>query len=222
VTGEKMPTSIIGALAAVMAELPGIGKDGKAAKEQGGYAYRGIEAITREVQPLFAKYGVVFVPRVVSHEIRDITVNSKPWTDTVALIEYDVYGPGGPEDKIVVGPILAIGRDNSDKGANKCATQALKYALLQTLCISDAKDDSDQGSPEADERRAAPVDEAAIALRLEIQKAVGDGKITADQAQEAAVKHGVGTAALLNRASADVLRSMIETLGLNEKETASA
>src|SRR5687768_6090757 len=109
-----------------MAELPAIGKDSKADLRQGGYAYRGIEAITREVQPLLAKYGVTFVPRIVSYEIRDILVNDKPWTDTVALVEYDVYGPGGPTDKITVGPLLAIGRDNSDKGRNKVATQAFK------------------------------------------------------------------------------------------------
>jgi hypothetical protein len=148
----ERPTNVVAALSAVMRELPGIGKGEVAAQQQGGYHYRGIEAITREVQPLFAKYGVVFAPRVVSHEVIDIEVNSKPWTDTRALIEYRVYGPGGIEDFITIGPLLAIGRDNSDKGGNKCATQAFKYALLQALCISDAKDDADSGSPEADAR----------------------------------------------------------------------
>ncbi len=41
-----MPTNVIEALARVEAELPGIGKDQKASEQQGGYAYRGIEAIT--------------------------------------------------------------------------------------------------------------------------------------------------------------------------------
>jgi hypothetical protein len=146
----RAPGNVIEALAAVAADLPAIGKDGKADPKQGGYSYRGIEQITREAQRLFARYRVVFVPRVVHHEIRQITVNDKPWTDTVELVEYDVYGPGGVEDRITVGPILAIGRDNSDKGANKCLTQSFKYALLQTLCISDAKDDSDGWTHEAD------------------------------------------------------------------------
>ena len=152
----ERPTNVVAALSAVMRELPGIGKGEMAAQQQGGYRYRGIEAITREVQPLFAKYGVVFAPRVVSHEVIDIEVNSKPWTDTRALIEYRVYGPGGIADFITIGPLLAIGRDNSDKGGNKCATQAFKYALLQALCISDAKDDADSGSPEADARTSQP------------------------------------------------------------------
>jgi hypothetical protein len=148
------PTSTLGhspvtvAVSAVMAALPAIGKDSQAAQQQGGYAYRGIEQITAQCQRLFAEHGVVFAPRVTGHEIRDITVANKPWTDTILTVEYDVYGPAG--DHITVGPILAIGRDNSDKGANKAMTQAFKYALLQTLCISDAKDDGDGHTHEAD------------------------------------------------------------------------
>lgn len=146
--------SVSQALADVITELPGIGKDGRADPKQGGYAYRGIEQITTQVQPLFAKHGIVFAPRVESWEVRDIEVNGKPWTDTFLLVAYDVYGPAG--DHITVGPILAIGRDNSDKGANKCMTQAFKYALLQTLCVSDAKDDADGSNHEADARRPPP------------------------------------------------------------------
>ena len=47
------------ALAAVMAALPGIGKDGKADPAQGGYSYRGIEQITSHAQALLGANGVV-------------------------------------------------------------------------------------------------------------------------------------------------------------------
>jgi hypothetical protein len=144
------PDNVIAALALVMKELPGIGKDDRATPQQGGYAYRGIEAITREVQPLFAKYGIVVTPHAMLEEIVDIEVNGRPWTDTRLLVSYTVYGPGGADDRIEAGPILAIGRDNSDKGANKCMTQAFKYLLLQLLCISDSDDDSDGTTHEAD------------------------------------------------------------------------
>ena len=145
------PKNVVQAIARVMGELPAIGKDSTASSQQGGYAYRGIEAITSEAQALFAKYGVVFVPRVVSNRTENITVNGKPWTDTFLEVEYDVYGPGGTVelggmqviDMITVGPLLAIGRDNSDKGANKAMTQAFKYLWLQTFCISDPADDGD-------------------------------------------------------------------------------
>jgi hypothetical protein len=156
------PSNVIAALACVMAEMPGIGKDSEASAQQGGYKYRGIEAITSEAQRLLGKHGVVFVPHVIDWQTDELTVNGKPWTDTRLRVEYDVFGPGGVEDRIKVGPICAIGRDNSDKGANKCMTQAFKYALLQTLCIGDAKDDGDGASHQADE--ASTRDEAACTL----------------------------------------------------------
>ncbi len=154
-TADK-PRNVVEAISRVMDELPGIGKDEQASEQQGGYKYRGIEAITREAQNLFARYGVVFAPEVLEHEVQEIVVNNRPWSDTRLLVRYTVYGPGGVDDKIVVGPLYALGRDNSDKGANKCMTQAFKYALLQVLCISDAKDDNDSTNAERDERQSAP------------------------------------------------------------------
>ena len=148
-TEKPPPTNVIQALSRVMEELPAIGK--KADPKAGvPYKFRGIEAITGEAQRLFGKYGVVFVPRVIGREIKDLLVNSKPWTDTILEVEYDIFGPQGISDKSVCGPIIGIGRDNSDKGANKAMTQAFKYALLQTLCISDQAADGDAQSHEAD------------------------------------------------------------------------
>ena len=146
--------SIHTALSRVMGALPAIGKDAHASQQQGGYAYRGIEAITREVQGLFAKYGVVVVPRVRSIETRDLTVNSKPWTDTTLIVDYTLTGPDGSTlDATTVG----IGRDNADKGANKAMTQAFKYLLLQVLCISDASDDADGSTVEEGHAGASSV-----------------------------------------------------------------
>lgn len=136
------------AIAAIMAELPGIGKDQHASPSQGGYGYRGIEAITGALQPLLAKYGVVLFPRGEITQIREITVNDKPWTDTVVAVEYEISH--GPSDTSKIVRVPGIGRDNSDKGSNKGMTQAFKYALLQTFCISDPKDDNDGEHHEAD------------------------------------------------------------------------
>jgi len=135
------------AISAVVSELPAIGRDGRAAPQQGGYAYRGIEAITREVQPLFAKHGVVIVPHVNSISVKDITVAGKPWTDTTLVVSYVIVGPDGSELHACT---VGIGRDNNDKGANKAMTQAYKYLLLQLLCVSDSKDDNDGTTVEAD------------------------------------------------------------------------
>ncbi|MES1975864.1 MAG: ERF family protein [Pseudomonadota bacterium] len=179
-TKPDQPRNVIEAIAAVMRDLPGIGKLGRAAPEQGGYAYRGIEAITEHLQQLMGRYCLVLIPRELSYEVRDITVAGKPWTDTTIRMEYDAYGPGGIEDHLVIGPLTAVGRDNSDKGANKGRTQAYKYVLLQAFCVGDKKDDADSGSPEAD----APVsdqqrlEQARIDLFSRIKAMSDEGKAT--------------------------------------------
>lgn len=169
---DEPARNVIEALARVAAELPGIGKDSHAAPDQGGYAYRGIEAITQAAQPLLAKHGVVFVPAVqlwTRDEVR-VGKDQKLWHDELMQIIYTVYGPGGVDDKIEVGPIPAIGRDGADKGANKCMTQAFKYALLQLLCVSDSKDDSDGHTHEADSAEASRSVSARSAGRLASDK----------------------------------------------------
>jgi hypothetical protein len=135
-----------------MEELPAIGKtrDPNAGVK---YAFRGIENITAECQELFAKYGVVTVPLTRSRETKDIVVNSNPWTDTFLEVDWRIYGPGGITDCIKA-TTFGIGRDNSDKGANKAQTAAYKYLLLELLCISDPKDDGDKESHATDSGEA--------------------------------------------------------------------
>lgn len=170
------PTNVIQALARVMLELPGIGKDNDS--EQ-GYKYRGIEAITAHAQQLLGRYCVVFIPRVVERVTKEFQINSRPWTEDQATITYTVYGPGGVDDHIEVGPLIALGRDNSDKGMNKCMTQAFKYALLQTLCIGDHKDDADGEEAHQGDAPAAQIDpdrEARVQLSKRIRELSAAGR----------------------------------------------
>jgi len=162
-TERPAPKNVQEALARVIEEMPGVAKSQRADERQGGYAYRGIEDITRAVQPLLGKYGVVFVPEVVSREVHDLVVNGKAWTDTHLQVRYHIFGPNGT---LMPGPLLwGVGRDNSDKGANKAMTQAYKYALLQLLCISDAADDGDAATVEADAPKAPkPAEKGTPAL----------------------------------------------------------
>ncbi len=151
---EPRAENVIEALARVIRDLPGIGKDDVSPQ---GYGFRGIEAITKVTQRLLAKHCVIFTPhRILNREVINLTVNGRPWTDERLTVLWRVYGPGGREDFIEL-EIPAIGRDNSDKGANKAMTQAFKYALLPTLCISDAKDDGDGQTHEAELPPAEPV-----------------------------------------------------------------
>lgn len=146
------PSNVIEAIAAVIAEMPSVGKERNMSSPSGSYKYRGIEDMTGAAGPLLGKHGVVIVPKVESVEIKDVTLNSKPWTRTELMVSYRIFGPGPSADisEISAGPFLAIALDNSDKGSNKAMTQAYKQLLLQILCISDSKDDPDESSPQAD------------------------------------------------------------------------
>lgn len=150
-------TSVFEAISTIMGELPAIGKSGKAAEAQGGYAYRGIEQITAALQPLLAKHGVIVVPQA---DLISVTkspgMKTDNWTDTALRVAWCVYGPDGT---FLNAQTIGIGRDNADKGANKAMSQATKYLYLELFCISDKKDETeaqDYAQHVADERPPAP------------------------------------------------------------------
>lgn len=131
--------NVIEALANVMAELPAIGK---ADKSPEGYAYRGIEAITKHLQPLLAKHCVIITPSARIDDVRPVAAMKEGWQDVQITVDWRIYGPGGTTDYIEA-RTSGIGRDKSDKGSNKAQTQAYKYLLLHLLSIADKADDAD-------------------------------------------------------------------------------
>lgn len=150
---EAPAAHVYEALSRVMRDLPGIGRT---EESEQGYQYRGIEQITKHAQGLLARHRVVFVPEVLHRHTKDLQINNRPWTEEQLTVVYRVYGPGGAEDCLTVGPLHGLGRDNSDKGTNKAMTQAFKYALLQVLCIGDHKDDADKDAAAEADAVAAP------------------------------------------------------------------
>lgn len=166
---------MIAALAAVTAELGPIEKltsQERRKRGQGGgddergvkYAYRGIDDVAQKAQPLLGKHGVAIVPRVGSHEVADVEVGGKPWTSHTVVVHWDIYGPGGIEDRIEA-TTIGEGRDNSDKGVNKATTSAYKNLLLKLFSIGDPSDDTDHEKPETSSR-GPQVDHAAEAVRV--------------------------------------------------------
>lgn len=147
--GHTEHPTVMQAIAAVMAELPGIGKTDKAPQ---GYAYRGIEAVTSALQPLCARHGVVIVPQATVLGIEQAPAMRDGWQDLHLQVTWRIYGPAGDHLEAVT---IGIGRDNSDKGANKAHTQALKYLLLTLFMVADRADDGD-GHPPAPAQEQRP------------------------------------------------------------------
>lgn len=159
--------SVVQALASVMAELPNIGKGDRSPE---GYQYRGIEAVTKHVQPLLAKHGVVISPKATITDVRPSPAMKDGWQDVFMSVEWTITGPDG---STIEAQTTGIGRDRSDKGANKAQTQAFKYLLLHLLCIADGKDDSDGVTYEHD-RVEVVAWNAAMAKQHLVKLAEGD------------------------------------------------
>lgn len=192
------------AIARVMAELPNIGKGDKSPE---GYSYRGIEAVTKHAQPLFAKHGVVIAPRATITDVRPSPAMKDGWQDVYMVVEWTITGPDG---STLHAQTTGIGRDRSDKGANKAQTQAYKYLLLHLLCIADGKDDSDGTTYEHDRQEAAPEDPAIPGLR----SALLDSIAALDDQAKAALKAWMASEDLpaVRRMTADQCDRVIEWL----------
>lgn len=137
------------AIAAVIEDLPAVGKDQRIEEGPQKYQYRGIEQIKAALKPLLARHGVHYAP----HDITTVddstyeTRNGAVWQRVRLVVRYRIYGPDGSH-------IEAVGRgegaDNSDKACNKAMTVAEKQVLVQVFCIADA--DGDPDAHRADEQ----------------------------------------------------------------------
>lgn len=132
-------------LADVKRECPAIPKADRNTEQN--FDFRGIERIMASVSPLFAKHGVLVMPRVQSIRrwITERGRDHKPWEHYRIEVVYRFYGELGDH---VDARVYGEGLDNADKGISKAMTMAEKVAMLQVLSICDpADDDPDARGP---------------------------------------------------------------------------
>jgi hypothetical protein len=174
---EPRAANVVEALLRVMRDLPPIEKmmaaehkkrHGQTANQAGdsgvNFAYRSIDQVAGGAHALCAKHGVLPVPRVLGEP--RITNFDQPrdrggvtrWTDVIEQVVFDCYGPGGLDDKLMLGPVWVMGRDNADKAFNKALTQAFKQTLQVTLVIGgDPADEGEHEKPELGGEAQPPV-----------------------------------------------------------------
>ena len=128
---------VVEALAAVAAKLPPIGKTNRSPE---GYAYRGIEDIVAAASKLLAEHAVVICPSTTIMSITPVAGMKEGWQDVQVTVDWTIHGPDGDH---ITARTVGIGRDKSDKGANKAHTQAKKYLLMDLLHVADAADDAE-------------------------------------------------------------------------------
>lgn len=130
------------ALAAVMAEVRGVGKDGFHDAPGAKFKFRGIDAIVNAVGPAMRNHGVIVTPQLVDVTRRDVsTSQGKASRETCVIVKYIFTGPDGTTlETIVPGEAM----DSADKGTAKAMSVAFRIALLQALCLP--TDDADPDS----------------------------------------------------------------------------
>lgn len=140
VIAPPKPLSVHAAIAEVMRRLPGIPKGDQAPGNMGGFKYRGIESMTLVLQPVLADVGLVIVPQARSVTVTHSPGQKEAWQDVTIRFDWLLVGPDGTE---LTATTYGIGRDHTDKGANKAQTQAFKYLLMHLFCVSDDTADGD-------------------------------------------------------------------------------
>lgn len=150
VTAEK--PSVFELIPRVMADVGAIGKSLK--NEQAGYAARAIDDVMNAVQSALIAHGVFYAPNVVSvaYDVVEVGKNRTLMRQVTATIRYTFYGPQGDSFDASV---LCEALDSGDKSSSKAMSMALKYGLLQVLCVP-TKDmrDADAETHERAPRRA--------------------------------------------------------------------
>lgn len=141
--------NIIERLGAVHRELGPIAKAQVEMNRSSFMAFR-VDDVYAHLGPLFAKHGVVVVPRVVDAVYRDITSKANAKGVSVRVtVEYDFVAP---DMSGVTMTFRAEGDDYGDKATNKAVQQAIKYGLIQMFQIATGEVDPD----------AIPIDPAVV------------------------------------------------------------
>jgi len=174
--------NIYQAIGGIMGELGPIKKD-KQNKSQ-GFSYRGIDQLYNALNPLFSKYKVFCVPKVLERTTSDYqTKGGDTWKNVVLKVEYKLIAEDGT---FVEGTVYGEGSDSGDKGTNKAMSACQKYFFFQTFVVpTDDIVDADKDTPPV--ASSAPVvppvaeDPRLKALPFDIQGILRDKKFGVKQ-----------------------------------------
>jgi len=126
--------------------VAGISKDRKNAQQ--GYAFRGIDDVYNDLNPIMVKHGLLMLPRVMSSEqVERQSKSGGVIIYTRIAVEFDFVsaGDGSKHTIATVGEAM----DSADKSSNKAMAAAYKYAAMMAFCIpTEGDNDADNHTPE--------------------------------------------------------------------------
>lgn len=157
-------------LAAITGEIGVVEKGGTNTEQK--YAFIEYAAVAGKLRVLFAKYGVVVVPRMQKaaeqHREEITTKYGSKGVNVLIDFTFDIVNADQPTDKFSV-DWVGEAADYGDKGTNKAATAALKYYLMRQFNISEKGEDPDGTTidrGEVSKQEAAPAPPAKKPLQF--------------------------------------------------------
>jgi hypothetical protein len=198
---DSAPATVHQALTAVMRGVTSVAK--RDHNQQGGYNFRGIDAILNAVGPVLREHGVIVVPLVESSDYSTVEVgrNRTQMGYVRVTVTYRWYGPDGSYiDTRTIGEAM----DSGDKAAPKAMSVAFRTALLQALALPTDEPDPDSHTYERSER----IDPELEALRAR-------ALVLRDEALEAVTKDAL--AAVWKKAGPAVLAVAIPNENNNDE-----
>ena len=179
---DNQGPTIQAALAAVMADVTHVGKDGQNTAQ--GYAFRGIDGVLNAVGPAFRRHGVIALPHVEQseHQLVEVGKNRTPMRQATVVVRYVFHGPRGDSLDCVV---AAEAMDSGDKATSKAMSVAHRTALIQALALPTHEPDPDASSYE---RAAAGTSDIAARAELERRNMAAAKREVLEACQGDAVK----------------------------------
>lgn len=146
------PGLIFKKISLIMADLKAIGKDQYNQAQR--FKYRGIEDVYNHVKPILVKHGVFTTAEILGRDREVVeTKNGGKAIHSIAYFKFKFYAEDG---SYIEAYADGEAKDSGDKAANKCASIAHKYAIIQTLCIPTADlDDPDAHAVESYDKPSA-------------------------------------------------------------------
>lgn len=118
------------------------------------FQFRGIDAVINAVSPAFRHHGIVVVPRVVSHDYRQVEIGQKRTLSghVTLVVEYTFTNLDGDS---ISATVAAESMDSGEKATAKAMSVAYRTALLQVLCLPTDEPDPDSHTYERSPRESA-------------------------------------------------------------------
>lgn len=146
---DGTPRGALRKFLALMNAVDSLGKDKQASQEMGGYAFRSIDAAMDAVGHGMRQVGLIMRSEVIKRDEVKTVVNGRVWTSVSAEMRYVFVDPDDGSEHAI--EMVGEGRDLGDKATSKAVSMALKYGLLQSLCIP-------FNAPESDGETTPPIE----------------------------------------------------------------